>query len=111
MVMLFAEFAEFCEKLEKISSTLELTARIAGFIQKIEDDRDLYDVVLFITGRVYPPWDERELGVGIGLLYEVLENVSGVKRVEIERMIGEYGDLGLVAENLIRKKKIDNPRI
>ncbi len=106
MVMLFAEFAEFCEKLEKISSTLELTARIAGFIQKIEDDRDLYDVVLFITGRVYPPWDERELGVGIGLLYEVLENVSGVKRVEIERMIGEYGDLGLVAENLIRKKKM-----
>lgn len=45
-MMLFAEFAEFCERLEKISSTLELTARIAAFLQKIEDERDLYDVVL-----------------------------------------------------------------
>lgn len=105
-MMLFAEFAEFCEKLEKISSTLELTARIAAFIQKIEDERDLYDVVLFITGRVYPPWDERELGVGVGLLYEALENVSGVKRAEIEGMIRECGDLGLVAEQLIKRKKM-----
>ena len=67
--MLFAEFAEFCEKLEKISSTLELAARIANFIEKIDDERDLYDAVLFIIGKVYPPWDERELGVGVGLLY------------------------------------------
>ncbi len=51
-------------------------------------------------------WDERELGVGIGLLYEALENVSGVKRSEIEGMIREYGDLGLVAEQLIKKKKM-----
>lgn len=105
-MMLFAEFAEFCERLEKISSTIELTTRIASFIQKIEDERDLYDVVLFTIGRIYPPWDERELGVGVGLLYEALENVSGFKRQDIENMIRELGDLGLVAEQLIKKKKM-----
>jgi len=104
--MLFKEFAEFCEKLEKISSTLELTARIAAFLKEIEDERDLYDIVLFILGKVYPPWDERELGVGVGLIYEALENVSGVKKTKIEEMIRDLGDLGLAAEELTKRKKM-----
>lgn len=104
--MLFREFAEFCERLERISSTLELAARIAELLKKIEDEKDLYDVVLFILGKVYPPWDERELGVGVGLIYEALENVSGVKKAKIEEMIRELGDLGLAAEKLIEKKKM-----
>ncbi|WP_202320246.1 ATP-dependent DNA ligase [Archaeoglobus neptunius] len=104
--MLFREFAEFCEKLEKISSTLELTARIAAYLQEINDDKDLYDTVLFITGKIYPPWDERELGVGVGLIYEALENVSSVKKSQIEAMIRELGDLGLAAEELIKRKKM-----
>ncbi|MDK2877025.1 MAG: ligase 1 [Archaeoglobaceae archaeon] len=99
--MLFKEFAEFCEGIEKISSTLELTARISEFIKKIEDDEDLYNVVLFIMGKIYPPWEEKELGVGIGLLYEVLENISGLKKEKIEDMVRELGDLGLVSEKLI----------
>jgi DNA ligase-1 len=102
--MLFRDFVEFCQSIEKISSTLELTARISGFIKKIEDDNDLYDVILFILGKVYPPWDERELGVGVGLLYEVLGNVSGVNKRKIEEMVREYGDLGLVAEKLVKGK-------
>ncbi len=104
--MLFREFAEFCEKLEKISSTLELAARIASFLKNINDEQDLYDVVLFLIGKVYPPWDERELGVGIGLIYEALENVSGVKKQKIEEMIRELGDLGLAAEKLLEKKRM-----
>lgn len=104
--MLFKDLAEFCEKLEKISSTLELTARIAEFLRKIEDDNDLYNAVLFILGKVYPPWDEREIGVGVGLIYEALEKVSSVRKAKIEEMVREAGDLGLVAEELIKKKKM-----
>ncbi len=40
--MLFREFAEFCESIEKISSTLELTNKISTFIMGLEDD-DLYN--------------------------------------------------------------------
>ncbi len=105
-MMLFRNFAEFCQSVEKVSSTLELTARVATFLKRIEDDDDLYNVVLFILGKVYPPWDERELGVGIGLLYEVLENVSGVKKRRIEDMLRQFGDLGLVAERLVKGKKM-----
>ncbi len=104
-MLTFREFAEFCNSLEKISSTLEMTAKIAGFLRKIEDDRDLYDVVLFLMGKVYPPWDERELGVGIGLVYEALKIATGVEREKIEDLLRETGDLGKAAEILVRRRK------
>jgi DNA ligase-1 len=104
MSLTFREFAEFCSVIEKISSTLELTARISAFIKKIEDDNDLYNVILFLMGRVYPTWDERELGVGVGLIYEALKVVSGVDKKKIEQLVREYGDLGLVAEKLVKGK-------
>ncbi len=104
--MLFGEFTEFCEVIEKISSTLELTARISDFIKKIGDDEDLYNVVLFLMGKIYPPWEERELGVGIGLLYEALENISGLRKEKIEDLVRELGDLGLVSEKLIAGRSL-----
>ncbi len=105
MSLTFREFAEFCSSIEKISSTLEITAKIAGFLKKIEDDEDLYNVVLFLTGRVYPPWDERELGVGIGLVYEALKLATGAEKSKIENLLRETGDLGKTAEQLVRKRK------
>ncbi len=105
MSLTFREFAQFCDVLEKISSTLEMTAKIAGFLRKIEDDDDLYNVVLFITGKVYPPWDERELGVGVGLVYEALKLATGAERSRVEELLRETGDLGRAAEILIRGKR------
>ena len=104
--MKFREFAEFCAILERVSSTLEMTGRIASFLRRVEDDDDLYNVVHFLMGNVFPPWDERELGVGIGLVCKALENVSGVSKEKIESMIKDYGDLGLVAEKLLRGRGI-----
>ncbi len=104
--MLFREFAEFCQIIEKISSTLEMTARVAIFIKRIEDDDDLYNVIHFLMGRIYPPWDERELGIGIGIIYEALEKISGLSKTKIEYMLKDFGDMGLVAENVLKKKRI-----
>ena len=104
--MLFREFAEFCQIIEKISSTLEMTARVAIFIKRIEDDDDLYNVIHFLMGRIYPPWDERELGIGIGIIYEALEKISGLSKTKIEHMLKDFGDMGLVAENVLKKKRI-----
>ena len=105
MSLTFREFAEFCSSIEKISSTLEMTAKIAGFLKRIDDDEDLRDIVLFLTGKIYPPWDERELGVGIGLVYEALKLATGVERSKIENLLRETGDLGKTAELLVRKRK------
>ncbi len=102
--MKFKEFAEFCAIVEKVSSTLEMTGRIASFFRRIHDDDDLYNVVHFLMGKIFPPWDERELGVGVGLIHKALENVSGFSKSKIEKLVKEYGDLGLVAEKLLKGK-------
>ncbi len=103
-MLTFKEFAEFCSVIEKISSTLELSSRISSFIKNL-DDNDLYNVILFIMGKIYPPWDDREIGVGIGLLYEALKQATGISKREIEDLIREKADMGLAAEMIIAKKK------
>ncbi len=104
--MKFKEFAEFCAIIEKVSSTLEMTGRISSFLRRIEEDVDLYNVIHFLMGKVFPPWEEKELGVGVGLIYKALENVSGVSKKEIEKIVRECGDLGLTAEKILRGKSL-----
>ncbi len=103
-MLTFEEFSKFCNVIEKISSTLELTARIAEFIKKIDDDKDLYNAVLFLMGRIYPPWDERELGVGVGLIYESIRIATGLSKNKIEDLVKETGDLGKACEIALKNK-------
>jgi DNA ligase-1 len=99
----FTEFSKFCSELEKISSTLELTAKISEFLQRLRDD-DIYNFCLFITGKIYPQWDEREVGVGVGLIYEALRLTTGLKRNKIEEYVRDTGDLGLASELALKRK-------
>lgn len=103
-MLTFSEFVELCSAVEKISSTLEKTARISAFIKRIEDEDDLYNTILFLMGRVYPEWSERDLGVGIGLVYEALRISTGVDRRTIENLVREKGDMGLAAEEVVKRK-------
>ncbi|AGK61611.1 DNA ligase I, ATP-dependent (dnl1) [Archaeoglobus sulfaticallidus PM70-1] len=100
----FLEFSEFCDELEKISSTIELSSKIANFLRNIESDDDIYNIALFLTGRIYPPWDEREVGIGVGLVYEALRLTTGLKKREIEEIVKETGDLGLASEKVLSRK-------
>ncbi len=104
-MLTFQEFSKFCESVERISSTLEKTARISVFIREIDDDEDLYNVILFLTGRVHPEWSDKDVGVGIGLIYEALRISTGVEKRVIEDLVREKGDFGLSAEEVVRKKK------
>jgi len=99
----FKEFAEFCEVLEGISSSLELASRISEFLRELDGD-DLYNTPLFLMGRIYPPWDEREVGIGIGLIYDALRKATGVKKDEIESVVRETGDLGISSEKVLERK-------
>jgi len=104
-MLTFQEFSRFCESLERISSTLEKTAKISGFIKEIDDEDDLYNIILFLMGRVHPEWSDRDVGVGVGLIYEALRVSTGVEKRVIEDLVREKGDFGLSAEEVVRKKK------
>jgi DNA ligase-1 len=105
MSLTFHEIARLCEKIEGISSTLEIRDVLGEFLKDIEDDGDLYNTILFLMGDVFPAWDERDLGIGIGLLYEALKFATGLSKEEMERIVKEMGDVGLAVEFIIGKKK------
>lgn len=101
----FSDFSDLCEKLEKISSNLETRDVIADFLERIQDDDELYNTVLFLMGDIFPMWDNRDLGIGPGLLYEALKFATGLNKDEIENLVKERGDLGLAVEEAIKRKK------
>lgn len=102
--MLFAEFAQTCDELEKISSRLSMTKILAEEFVKLSDE-DLSIFVRFMRGKVFPDWSSEKLGFGPGLLYEALSYVIGKKREYVITKINNSGDTGKTVEELLSKRE------
>ncbi len=101
--MKFKELVDYFERLEKTSSRLELTSIVKELIEKAGDE-DLSHVLLFVQGNVFPPWDEREVGVAEKMMLKCISLATGYSEKEIERKVAELGDTGLAAEFFFKKK-------
>ncbi|MBE0522118.1 MAG: ATP-dependent DNA ligase [Candidatus Methanoperedenaceae archaeon] len=100
----FEEFTEVCNKVEGISSSLEMTTVIAGFLIKV-DDEELEIVTRFIMGNVFPVWSAMELGIGPSLLYTAISRASSRPVSQIQGFVKETGDVGLAAEKAMLSGK------
>ncbi len=99
--MKFIEFAEICEKLESVTSNLEMARIISKFL-KSADNLDI--VTRFIEGSIFPAWSSEELGIGPSLLYDAIAMATGVKKRQVKAGVRELGDAGLACEKLCEKK-------
>lgn len=102
--MLYSELIKVYQRLEATTSKLEKTKIIANFIKNLEEN-DLSYVIYLLQGRVFPKYDEHELGVATQLLIKALSRASGISENRIERLFKEEGDLGKVAEKITKSKK------
>ena len=57
---------------------------------------------LFLTGRAFPRWDERVLGVGGATLSRLVTALAGQDSAELSGVYRKHGDLGDVAEEMLR---------
>ncbi len=99
--MKFIEFAEICEKLEGITSNLEITKVVS---QLLQDTDELKIVPRFIMGRIFPAWSAEELGVGPSLLYDAIAMATGTKRGQIKGVVRQRGDVGMACEDLCARR-------
>ncbi|MEA1905891.1 MAG: ATP-dependent DNA ligase, partial [Euryarchaeota archaeon] len=103
----FKEFADVCEEIEGISSSLEITAVVSSLLQRIggssDPDAELSIVSRFVMGNVFPDWSAVELGVGPSLLYESISRTAGVPVKQIKQLIRETGDVGEAARVALEK--------
>jgi len=101
--MLFLEFAELCNRLEKISGRLETITILAETIASLSEE-DLPHFSRLILGRPFPDWSGQKLGVGPSLLYEAVAYVTGKKREEVIDRLSRVGDAGVAVEDLLSQK-------
>jgi len=99
-IMEFKLIAEYFDKLEKISSRLQLTALLTDLFKK--SDKNVIDkVVYLIQGKLWPDFlGYPEIGVGEKLLIKAISIATGVKEEMIEEQLKTIGDLGEVVMRL-----------
>ncbi|WP_297495895.1 ATP-dependent DNA ligase [Thermococcus sp.] len=102
--MRYSELADLYRRLEKTTLKTLKTKFVADFLKKTPDE--LLEIVPYlILGKVFPDWDERELGVGEKLLIRAVSMATGVPEKEIENSIKDTGDLGESVALALKKRK------
>lgn len=102
--MKYLTLAETFEKLEKTSSYLEKNGIIVSLLQNTPPEY-IEKVVLLLLGRAWPTYVSKETGVGIQQLKKAISLASGYPTSQVEHLLKKMGDLGEVAQELIKKKK------
>lgn len=102
--MKFNLVAEYFDRIEKVSSRLEMTNLLAELFKQTTPE-NVKEVVYLSQGKLAPNYESIESGMGEKLLMDSIAKASGFTRNEIEKEFKEKGDLGLVAEEIIKKKK------
>jgi len=102
--MQYSKIVDVYEDLEKTSKRLEQTHIISEFVKGISME-DLKTTMLFLEGRIFPRWDEREIGLASKMMLKAIGIASGESKNRIYSEWKKTGDLGTVTYNLIKKKK------
>ncbi len=102
--MQYLKLVEVYDHLESSSKRLDKTFYIAKLLS-VTPEGDLTHILLLLQGKLYPPWDERKIGVAARIILKALNLATGENIERVESEWKHTGDLGKVAENLILKKK------
>src|SRR3989344_4640280 len=102
--MKYAELMQLYEQLESTTRRLEKAYFVSEFLKKTSAD-DLPHVVLLIQGRIFPAWDEREIGVAGQLVVKAIGVAMGHSREDVCREWKKTGGLGEVAEGFAKKRR------
>ncbi|MBI4043374.1 MAG: ATP-dependent DNA ligase [Candidatus Diapherotrites archaeon] len=102
--MEFHVVAEYFDRLEETSSRLDMTGILAELLAKTRAT-GMEDLIYFAQGQLAPAYKQVELGMGEKFIAEAIARTTGYVKKEVESAYKEKGDLGTVAEELLKKKK------
>jgi len=99
----YIKLAELYKEISSTSSRLKKIEILSEFLKKIhEEDKD---ILYLILGDIYPQYNRVKIGVSNQLVIKSLSKATGIPPSKIVSEWKKIGDLGNVAENLIKKKK------
>src|SRR4029077_16992117 len=93
-------FAQTCDAVAATTKKTEKVRLVSGLLQSLPIE-DAVHAAIFLTGRPFPRWDERVLGVGGRLLARLICELSGKSGETMSTVYRKHGDLGDMAEKLL----------
>ena len=100
----YRELVKYYEELESTSKKL-IKADILARLFKESRVEDLDLIVYLVQGKVFPEWNEKNIGFSSRLMLKAISTVIGVSSGEVEKLWKKKGDLGIVVEDLVKTKK------
>lgn len=102
--MHYSKLVELYEQLDSTTKRLDKTYYIAQFLKETKPE-DLDIVMLLLQGKVFPTYDQTKIGFSSKLVAKAVSIATGISQDKIIKELKKLGDIGLVAESLIKTKK------
>lgn len=102
--MEYSQLSELYAKLESTSKRLEKTRYLSAFLKDCPK-KDIDKIMLLVQGLIFNKADERKIGIASKLIVKALNVATGIDTDTIEKSWKKTGDLGLTAEDLVKKKR------
>ncbi|MEK6800861.1 MAG: ATP-dependent DNA ligase [Nanoarchaeota archaeon] len=102
--MEYSEFVEVYNALGDTTKRLEKETILSNFLKRLAKHGE-GEWIYLLRGRVWPDYDERELGVSNQLIIKAIAFSFGIKTEAINERFKTKGDLGEIAEEFAKKKK------
>src|SRR3989338_6855242 len=102
--MYYSSLVELYRAIQSTAKRLEKTFLIAEFLKKTPAE-ELPFVLLQIQGRVFPPWDQRVIGIASRTVIAAIRSATGRTENDVQKEWKKIGDLGEVARKLCEKKQ------
>ena len=96
-------FAQTCDAVAATTKKTEKVRLVSSLLQSLPIE-DAVHAAIFLTGRPFPRWDERVLGVGGRLLARLIGELSGKSGETMSTVYRKHGDLGDMAEELLAER-------
>lgn len=101
--MKYSDLCKVYEDLENNPSRLKKIEILSKFLEKMKNEKNK-EIIYLLQGRAFPDYNKTELGISNNLVEKVLSKSTGSEKREIINQWKEKGDLGSVAEYLVKKK-------
>ncbi len=101
--MRYKELVELYEQLGSTTKRLEKIDILSKFLKNLEEKDK--EVLYLLLGDIYPEYVEKKIGISTQLAIKAISKASGVETEQVVREWKSIGDLGKVAEKLIKNKK------
>ncbi|MBI4014691.1 MAG: ATP-dependent DNA ligase [Candidatus Aenigmarchaeota archaeon] len=99
----YSRLARLYEELESTAKKLKKAEILGEFYGSVEK-KDLYGIVLLSMGQVFPS-EQENLGIASEMMRKILQKVTGAGEKDVTSVFNATGDLGIVAEALLKKRK------